>query len=103
MVVSHSRFCDVEGFYNQTLRHMIKLGGIKHDPYYPEDIIRNELSLQEHETKKEKWRVYSWVLEFIHCFDKKYNPLDNANTEADRINKLMSTFPRIMEAMNEKK
>ncbi len=53
--------------------------------------------------KNKKWKVYSWVLEFIHCFDQKYSPLDNANTETDRINKLMSNFPKIMEAMNEKK
>ena len=39
----------------------------------------------------------------IHCFDQKYNPLDNAGTEADKINKLMNNFPEIMEAMNEKK
>ena len=59
--------------------------------------------MQEQETKKEKWRVYSQVLEFIHYFDQKYNPLDNANTEADKMNKLMNNFPKIMEVMNEKK
>ena len=42
-------------------------------------------------------------MEFIHCFDKDYSPLDNAIIEADKINKLMNTFPKIMEAMNEKK
>jgi hypothetical protein len=47
--------------------------------------------------------VYSWVLEFIHCSHQKYNPLDNANTKVDKINKLMKTFPKIIEAMNEKK
>ena len=52
MAVSHPRFCDSEGFFNQTLRHRIKLGEVKHDSYYPEDIIRNEFSLQEQETKK---------------------------------------------------
>ena len=103
MAISHPCFCDIEGFYNQTLRHRIKLGSIKHDSYYLEDIIRNEFSLQEQETKKEKWRVYSQVLEFIHCFDWKYSPLDNASTEANKINKLMNNFPTIMEAMNEKK
>ena len=85
------------------LRHRIKLGPVKHNSYYPEDIIRNEFSLQEQETKKEKWRVYSWVLEFIHCFDNKYDPLDNAITEVEKISKLMNTFPKIMEVMNEKK
>lgn len=45
MVFSHSHFCDTEGFLNQTLRHRIKLGGIKHNPYYLEDIIINEFSL----------------------------------------------------------
>ena len=103
MAVSHPRFCDSEGFFNQTLRHRIKLGEVKHDSYYPEDIIRNEFSLQEQETKKEKWRVYSRVLEFIHYFDKNYGPLDNASTEADKIKKLMNNFPEIMKAMNEKK
>lgn len=52
MVVSHPHFCDTKGFYNQTLRHMIKLGSIKHDSYYPEEIIRNEFSLQEQATKE---------------------------------------------------
>ena len=47
MAISHPRFCDTEGFYNQTLRHRIKLRGIKHEFYYPEDIIRKEFSLQE--------------------------------------------------------
>ena len=51
----------------------------------------------------EKWRVYSRVLEFIHCFDKDYSPPDNATTEADKINKPMNTFSEIMDAMNEKK
>ena len=43
------------------------------------------------------------MLEFIHCFDKDYSPLDNVVIEADTINKLMNSFPSIMEAMNEKK
>ena len=59
--------------------------------------------MQEQETKKEKWRVYSKVLSFINCFDKDYSPLSNATTTADRMNKLMSTFPEIMKVMNEKK
>ena len=43
------------------------------------------------------------VLEFIHCFDKDYSPLDNTIIEVDKINKLTNTFPEIMETMNEKK
>ena len=103
MAVSHSRFCDVEGFFNLALRHRIKLCPIEHEFYFPEDIIRNEYSLQEQETKKEKWRVYSKVLNFINCFDKDYSPLSNVVTTANRIDKLMSTFLEIMEVMNEKK
>ena len=103
MVVSHLHFCDAEGFFNLALRHRIKLHPIEHEFYFPEDVIRNEYSLQEQETKKEKWRVYSKVLDFINCFDKGYNPLSNVVTTADRINKLMSTFSEIMEVMNEKK
>ena len=79
------------------------MGNIEHEFYYPEDIIRNEFSLQEQETKKEKWRVYSRVLEFIHHFDKDYNPLDKVEPEVNKINKLMIVFPSIMEAMNGKK
>ena len=59
--------------------------------------------MQEKETKKEKWRVFSRVLEFINYFDKDYKPLGNAKIEVDKINKLMITFPKIMETMNEKK
>ena len=58
--------------------------------------------MQEQETKKEKWRVFSRVLEFINCFDRDYNPLGNATTEEDKINKLMIAFLEIIEAMNEK-
>ena len=103
MAVSHPRFCDSEGFYHSALRPRISSGKIAHEFCFPEDIIRNEYSLQEQETKKEKWRVYSKVLSFINCFDQDYSPLNNAATTADRINKLMSTFPEIMEVMNEKK
>ena len=42
-------------------------------------------------------------MSFINCFDKDYNPLSNVVTMADRIYKLMSTFPKIMEVMKEKK
>lgn len=55
---------------------------------------------------KQKRRNGEFIVGFWSSFIfliKKYSPLDNANTEADRINKIMSTFPRIMEAMNEKK
>ena len=61
------------------------------------------MSSHYRETKKQKWRIYSRVLEFIHSFDKDYSPLYNVTTEVDKINKLMNTFPEIMEAMNEKK
>lgn len=47
--------------------------------------------------------MFSRVLDFTHCFDEKYSPLGNAIIEADRINKLMITFPQRMETMNEKK
>ena len=47
MVVSHSHFCDTEGFLNQMFRLMIKLEKVDHEFYYHKDIIRNEFSLQE--------------------------------------------------------
>ena len=84
MVLSHSRFCDTKGFFNKMFRLRIKLEKIDHEFYYPEDIIRNEFSLQEQETKKEKWRVYSRVLELIHHFDKDYNPLDKVEPEVKK-------------------
>ena len=61
MAISHPHFCDTEGFFNSALRHRIKLCQFEHEFYFPEDVIRNEYSLQEQETKKEKWRVYSKV------------------------------------------
>ena len=103
MVVSHPHFCDTEGFYHLALRHRIKLGKIEREFYFPEDIMRNEYSLHEQETKKEKWMVFSKVLDFIHCFDEDYSSLGNAITKANRINKIMITFPETMETMNEKK
>lgn len=42
-------------------------------------------------------------MEFIHCFDNNYKPLDDAKIEVDRLNKLMTTFPKIMDVVNEKK
>ena len=53
MAVSHSHFFDVEGFFNSTLRDRIKLRHVEHEFYFLEDIIRNEHSLSEQETKME--------------------------------------------------
>ena len=103
MTVSHSHFFDAEGFFNLALRHRIKFCPVEHEFYFPKDIIRNEYSLEEQETKKEKWRVYSKLVDFIHCFDADYSPLSNVVSIADKINKLMNTFPKIMKEMNEKK
>lgn len=83
MAMSHDHFCDIEGFFS-VFRRRDKVGSKDHEPYFPEDIIRNEFSLQEQEIKKEKWRVYSRVLEFIHCFDDEYKPLDDAKIEANK-------------------
>ena len=47
--------------------------------------------------------MYSRVLQFIHYFDDNYKPLASAKTEANKLNKLMTTFSKIMEVMNEKK
>ena len=58
---------------------------------------------KEQAKRKEKWRVYSKNLDFINSFNKDYNPLSNATTIADKVNKFMNAFPEIMEAMNEKK
>ena len=102
MVVSHAHFCDTEGFFD-VFRQRAKIGSKDHQTYFTKDIIRNEFSLQEQEIKKEKWRVYSKVLKFINYFDNKYKPLDDAKIEADKLNKLMTTFPKIMEVMNENK
>ena len=74
MVVLHVCFNDSEGFFD-IFRWRVKTGAKDHKPYFPKDIIRNELSLQEKEIKKKKWRVYTRVLEFINCFDKDYKPL----------------------------
>ena len=46
MVVSHPHFCDIEGFFD-VLRLRAKVGTKDHEFYFPEDIIRNEFSLQE--------------------------------------------------------
>lgn len=103
MAISHPHFCDTERFYDLVFRFRAKGGSKKHEPYFPKDLIRIEFSLEEQETKKEKWRVFSRVSEFIHCFDKDYKPLGDTKTKTDRINKLMITFPEIMESMNAKK
>ena len=61
MVVFHPHFCHVEGLFDSSLRHRIQLHPFEHEFYFLEDVIRNEYSLQEQETKKEKWRVFSKV------------------------------------------
>ena len=38
-------------------RQRTKTKNYSHVFYYPEDVIRSELSLLEQEVKKEKWRV----------------------------------------------
>lgn len=102
MAISHARFNDNEGFF-EIFRQRTRTSAYKHQFYFPKDVIRNKFSSQEQDIKKEKWRVYSRVLEFINYFEKDYSPLKDAKTSADRVNKLMITFLVIMDAMNEKK
>lgn len=59
--------------------------------------------MQEQEDRKEKWKVFSKIFDFIHCFDPDYSPLDDAVTNVDKMRKLMNNFPEIIEVMNEKK
>ena len=42
-------------------------------------------------------------MEFIHCIDEDYSPLDKVTIEVNRINNLINDFLEIMESMNEKK
>lgn len=72
-----------------------------HKLYFPEDVIRNTFSLQEQEVRKEKWIVFSKVLDFINDFEPKYNPLVDKKYWGDKMNMLMNNFPRIMQTLNE--
>ena len=69
MVQSSARFIDPKGFY-EIFRQRTKTKKYTHIFYYPKDVIRNELSLLEHEVKKEKWRVFSKTMDFVSIFDK---------------------------------
>ena len=102
MTHSSARFIDPEGFY-EIFRKRTKARRYAHSFYYPEDIVKNEISLLEQEVKKEKWRVYSKTMDFISSFDKQYDPLAECKLMGDRINKLMTHFAAIMEVLNEKK
>lgn len=46
MVRSHARFIYLEGFY-QLFREMTRGKVYNHVFYYPKDVVRNKLSLQE--------------------------------------------------------
>ena len=74
MVQSSARFIDPEGFY-KIFRQRTKAKKYTHSFYYPNDIVKNELSLLEQEVKKEKRRVFSKTMDFISSFDKQYDPL----------------------------
>ena len=69
MAQSFARFIDVEGFY-EMFRQRTKAKKYAHIFYYPEDIVRNELSLLNQEVKKVKWRVFSKTMDFVSFFDK---------------------------------
>ena len=71
---SHARYIDLEGFYD-LLRERTKAKSLIQTMYFLEDFIRNVFSLQEQEVRKEKWVVFSKVLEFINSFKPNYNPL----------------------------
>lgn len=47
--------------------------------------------------------MYSRVLKFIHFFDDNNKPLVGAKIEVDKLSKIVTTFSKIMEVMNEKK
>ena len=71
--------------------------------YFPEDIIRNIFSLQEQEVRKEKWIVFSKILEFINAFDSDYDPLKDKKYWGAKMHVLMNNFSAVMQNMNEKK
>lgn len=47
----HPKFSNLKGFY-EMFKERTKARSYDHFYYYPEDIIRNEFSLQEQEVKK---------------------------------------------------
>lgn len=102
MAQPHLRFIDLEGFY-QMFRERTKAKAYSHIFYYPGDIVQNELSLQEQEVKKEKWRVLSRSMDFIKALDKNYDPLEGPKFMGDKIEKLMTHFATIMETLEKKK
>ena len=74
MAQSSARCIDPKGFY-EMFRQREKAKKYTHIFYYPEDVVRNELSLLEQEVKKEKWRVFNKTMDFVSSFDKQYDPL----------------------------
>lgn len=102
MAQSHSCFIDSKGFYDM-LKERTKAKSYEQIVYFPKDIIRNQFSLQENEVKKEKWKVYIWVLEFFNALDRKYDPIADIKYQGDKINNLMAHFLGIMQTLNEKK
>ena len=59
--------------------------------------------MQEQEVRKEKWIVYSKVLDFINVFEPKYDPIVDKKYWGMKIEMLMNNFTRIMQTLNEKK
>ena len=95
MAQSHACFIDSEGFYD-LFRERSKAKIQKKIVYFPEDIIRNNFSLQEQELRKEKWIVYNKVLNFINAFDPDYVALADRKYWGMKIDMLMDNFARIM-------
>ena len=53
--------------------------------------------------RKEKWIIFSKILEFINAFDSDYDPLKDKKYWGAEMHVLMNNFATIMQTMNEKK
>lgn len=77
--------------------------GRPHQFQFPEDLIKNEFSLDEQELTKEKWVAYKRALDFIHQFDSSYDPLSSFNPFEEKIKFLVFYFEDLMQTLKEKR
>ena len=58
---------------------------------------------EQEEVRKQKWIIYSKVLDFINYFKLKYHPLADKKYWGAKMDMLMDNFAGIMQTLNEKK
>lgn len=98
-----TRFVDPKDFFNSMFRRRAVRKGRPHQFHFPDDLSRNEFSLDVQELRKEKWVAYKKGLDFIHQFDSSYDPLSSFTPFEEKIKFLIIYFEDLMQTLKEKR